>query len=208
MPLQRAQPLTCRRAGPILGLDRFLEWMDRLGTREKPMILFRLMPYRAWVTLPVLVVALALGAGCEKNRPPVLNAIGNQAVTAGETLEFTVTATDPDGATPGLSATNLPGNASFVDHADGTGTFTWDTLAEDAGTYAGVVFTASDGKLSDTETITISVNEAEGEGEGEGEGVAEGEGLAEGEGAVEGEGLAEGEGEGVIEGEGEEPWEP
>jgi hypothetical protein len=158
--------------------------------------------------LPFVIVALALGAGCEKNRPPVLDAIGNQAVTAGETLEFTVTATDPDGTTPGLSATNLPGDASFVDHADGTGTFTWDTLAEDAGTYAGVVFTASDGKLSDTETITISVNEAEGEGEGEGEGVAEGEGLAEGEGAVEGEGLAEGEGEGVVEGEGEEPWEP
>jgi hypothetical protein len=117
------------------------------------------MPYRAWVTLPVLVLALALGAGCEKNRPPVLDAIGNQVVTTGETLDFTVTATDPDGTTPGLSATNLPGNASFVDHADGTGTFTWDTLAEDAGTYAGVVFTASDGGFSDTESITITVEE-------------------------------------------------
>jgi len=96
----------------------------------------------------------------ETNQLPVLNPVGDQSVTEGQTLTFTVTAADPDGTTPVLSATNLPGTASFVDNSDGTGTFSWTPAAGDAGTYADVSFTATDALdsgLFDSETIAITV---------------------------------------------------
>jgi len=92
------------------------------------------------------------------NDAPVLGVIGDQTVDEGETLNLQVAATDPDGTTPALSATDLPANATFVDNGDGTGTFTWEIGFEDAGVYS-ISFTASDGTLSDTRTMTLTVND-------------------------------------------------
>ena len=92
------------------------------------------------------------------NDLPVLGAIGDQTVDEGETLNLQVAATDPDGTTPALSATDLPANATFVDNGDGTGTFTWEIGFEDAGVYS-ISFIASDGTLSDTRTMTLTVND-------------------------------------------------
>ena len=91
------------------------------------------------------------------NRPPVLNPIGNRSVDEAQLLQFIVSATDPDGQIPSLSASPLPGTASFVDHHDGTGTFSWTPTYDNSGSYP-VTFTASDGSLTDTEDITITVN--------------------------------------------------
>ncbi len=90
------------------------------------------------------------------NNPPVINSVGDKFVAAGETLGFPVSASDPDGTIPSLSANNLPGGASFVDNQDGTGTFSWATAISDTGAYS-VTFVASDGSLADSTTATITV---------------------------------------------------
>ena len=82
---------------------------------------------------------------------PVLTPIGPKAVAEGATLTFDVSASDADGTTPTVLAAPLPGDATF----NGT-TFNWTPGFTDAGTY-NVLFTASDGSLTDTELVTIVV---------------------------------------------------
>jgi hypothetical protein len=87
------------------------------------------------------------------NQAPVLNTIGSKSIYEGNNLSFTVNADDPDGDTVTLSASSLPYGASF-DSA--TGKFSWTPNTEQAGNYD-VTFTASDGKLEDSEIITVTV---------------------------------------------------
>ena len=94
------------------------------------------------------------------NRPPVLDPVGNRLVDEGQTLTFTLSATDPDGDLLTYGASGLPEGASF-DPA--TATFSWTPSFEQAGTYAGVTFTATDpGLLADSEAITITVSQVNG----------------------------------------------
>jgi len=74
-------------------------------------------------------------------------------VVEGQTLEFTITATDPDGDPLTFSAYNLPDGASFNAV---TGTFSWTPRYDQAGVYV-VRFEVSDGELSDFEDVTITV---------------------------------------------------
>jgi len=92
------------------------------------------------------------------NSPPVLNAIGPRSINEGENLNFTVTATDPDGTTPNLFAEPLPGTATFVDNGGGSGTFDWTTTFADAGIYT-VTFYATDNIDTVFEDVEITVNE-------------------------------------------------
>ena len=96
------------------------------------------------------------------NLAPVLNSIGDQSVAEGQTLIFNVSASDPNGAdTPSLTAQGLPTGATFNDNGDGTGRFEWTPAAgAEAGSPYTVTFTASDGALSDSETIDITVGPA------------------------------------------------
>jgi hypothetical protein len=87
------------------------------------------------------------------NRPPVLDTIGNQSTNEGQTLEFTVTATDPDGDLLTFSASELPDGASFDTE---TGIFSWTPRYDQAGVYE-VRFEVSDGQLSDFEDVTVTV---------------------------------------------------
>ncbi|HXF49601.1 MAG TPA: Ig-like domain-containing protein [Verrucomicrobiae bacterium] len=91
------------------------------------------------------------------NRPPVLNAIGNKSTNENQLLSFRISATDPDGTTPSLSALNVPSGATFVDSLNGAGSFNWTPSFAQAGTYL-VTFIASDGTLADSEVVTITVN--------------------------------------------------
>jgi phage-related protein len=96
------------------------------------------------------------------NRAPVLTAIGNQTVIEGQILQVNVSATDADGTTPVLGASNLPPSASFVDNHDGTGTFTWATTFSDSGTYLGIVITATDAAdagLADQKSFNVTVTD-------------------------------------------------
>jgi hypothetical protein len=74
-------------------------------------------------------------------------------VVEGQTLEFTVTATDPDGDLLTFSVYGLPDGASF-DAV--TGVFSWTPRYDQAGVYV-VRFEVSDGELSDFEDVTITV---------------------------------------------------
>ena len=97
-------------------------------------------------TVAISVVNANIGA-------PVLASIGNKNVNTSQSLQFTLSATDPDNDALVYSASNLPQGASF---SAATKTFSWTPSAGQAGSYQ-VTFTVSDGSLSDTETITITV---------------------------------------------------
>ena len=88
------------------------------------------------------------------NNAPVLNPIGNKNINEGQLLQFTVTASDPDSNPVTITASSLPSGASFNGAA-----FSWTPGFSQSGVYS-VTFTASDGSLTDSETITITVNEA------------------------------------------------
>lgn len=92
------------------------------------------------------------------NRPPVLSSIGAKTVAEGDTLSFTVTASDPDLDPLVLSASPLPPNAYFTDNGDGTGDFLFTPDSTQAGSYD-LLFVASDGVLADSELVRITVTE-------------------------------------------------
>ncbi len=90
------------------------------------------------------------------NLAPVLAAIGAQNIAEGSNLSFVVSASDPDGTTPSVSAVSVPTNASFIDNGNGTGTFNFDPDFAQSGVY-NVTFIASDGTLADSEIVAITV---------------------------------------------------
>lgn len=88
--------------------------------------------------------------------PPALSVQPEWAITAGTHLQFIVSASDPDGTTPSLRTDALPIGAAFVDNADGTGSFSWQTTAAHTGVYS-VTFRASDGALETARSTRIYV---------------------------------------------------
>jgi hypothetical protein len=83
------------------------------------------------------------------NRAPVLASIGKKSAVVGTRLSFAVSATDADGDTLTYSTGTLPSGATFSNK-----TFNWTPTT--AGS-SSVLFSVSDGKLTDSETITITV---------------------------------------------------
>lgn len=102
-------------------------------------------------TISVITNELGMFILGKINKPPVLNAIGNQTIDEGKLLRFKVTASDPDKDKIILSAKKLPKGASFKN-----GWFLWKPAYNQAGEYK-IIFTASDGTESVSETIDISV---------------------------------------------------
>lgn len=98
---------------------------------------------------------------------PEIEPIANQTVDEGATLEFNVTATDPNGDTVTVdNETALPGSSTFTfagdADGDGTynGTFAWTPDFDKAGTY-NVTFVADDGTLESFEDVSITVNDVD-----------------------------------------------
>ena len=89
------------------------------------------------------------------NNPPVIATIGNKTVNEGQSLTFTISATDADGDILSYSATNLPSGASFNPT---TRIFQWTPGYTQSGTYPNVKFSVTDGILTINENITITVN--------------------------------------------------
>jgi hypothetical protein len=90
------------------------------------------------------------------NQPPVLAPIGNRSGPENSLIEFTISASDPDGGFPSLDVYGEPASATFTDNGNGTGTFSWMTTYDDAGEYS-MTFIANDGESDDQETINITV---------------------------------------------------
>ena len=94
------------------------------------------------------------------NRAPQLRAIGAKTVTEGQTIQFTIQASDPDGDRLSYSASGLPAGASFSNRV-----FRYTPPAGTVPTsvqsiHKPITFSASDGKLTDAETVQIRVNAA------------------------------------------------
>jgi len=93
------------------------------------------------------------------NGPPVLTPIGNKTAFLGQTLTFTVQATDPGGDPITLMVTPvpLPEHATFT---GSTGVFTFHPTVNEVGAHV-LTFSASDGMNQVSETITITVPAAQ-----------------------------------------------
>jgi hypothetical protein len=102
------------------------------------------------------------GTGTE-NHAPTLIAPASATVAVGSTLNFDVTATDPDGDHVELFGSALPPGSTFHDNGDNTGTFGWSPIAGQAGTHL-ASFSGNDGRggsgsASTTITVTDVVSE-------------------------------------------------
>ncbi len=86
------------------------------------------------------------------NQPPVLAPIGARTVDEGQLLEFTATASDPDGNALAFSSATLPTGATLSPG----GAFKWKPGYTQAGTYP-VTISVSDGTATASETFTITV---------------------------------------------------
>jgi uncharacterized protein (TIGR03437 family) len=85
---------------------------------------------------------------------PTIVAPDSVSVSAGETVQFTVSATDPSNSRLTLGAENLPGGATF---STSSGVFLWPTTTELSGTYS-VTFTATNSSnVTVRKTTTIRV---------------------------------------------------
>jgi|GEM_PF-5422894 len=109
------------------------------------------------------------------------------SVKAGETLAFTVTATDPD-STPTYTIPNAPATSTFDAT---TGMFSWATVAANVGTVP-ITMSASDANSTISRNITIEVTDETGGG---GAGGAGGAGAG-GSGGTGGDGGTGGAGDG------------
>lgn len=97
------------------------------------------------------------------NSPPVLNAVPAQTITQGQTLNFTVSATDVDGDVPIFHAVSLPSGATL----SATGVFSWPNAAP-AGSHT-LIYYASDGYANSAQgSVTITVTAPPGGGGGGG----------------------------------------
>jgi len=88
------------------------------------------------------------------NSPPTLEVTGDTIVYEFSPLELTVTASDVDGDPLALSCQGAPDEATFTDHADGSGTFQW--IANSTGTYD-LILIADDAEDQTTEPVSITV---------------------------------------------------
>ncbi len=87
------------------------------------------------------------------NQPPVLDPIGAQSLAEGDSYNLIISASDPDNNPLTYSASNLPSGAVFI---PSTRSFSWIPGNDQAGTYQ-VLFSTSDGSLSDSENVTFTV---------------------------------------------------
>jgi hypothetical protein len=105
---------------------------------------------------PMAVASLdvSIAVGQAVNRPPVLDAIGNQQLDPGQTLAFALSATDPEGQSLVYSATGLPTSATLLGPD-----FAWTPDASQVGQHS-IAFKVTDSgspAASDSETIVVTV---------------------------------------------------
>ena len=88
------------------------------------------------------------------NSAPILDTIGKISGVEGKTLEFNISASDPDGDDLSYTISNLPTGASFNTE---TQVFSWTPTYDQAGRYSNIHVEVSDGELTDFEDVTIRI---------------------------------------------------
>lgn len=95
----------------------------------------------------------------DKSKSLILNSIGDKTVKAGISLDFSISASDPEGYDLIFSASNLPQGAKLSDNRNGAANFSWTPNLGQAGKYK-VEFKVNDGKGREaSESININVEE-------------------------------------------------
>jgi hypothetical protein len=89
-------------------------------------------------------------------QPPVLGQIPDRMGIEGRPLSFVVSASDPDGTDPALSAAPLPALAQFIDQGGGQAAFDWTPAIGQAGRYV-ITFYASDGALKASQKAAVTI---------------------------------------------------
>lgn len=90
--------------------------------------------------------------------PPVLQFIPDRVTHEGATLGFLVTATDPNGTVPTISADPLPAGATVTAEGPGEAAFSWRPQPGQAQAQPYVItFAASDGELFVSQAVRITV---------------------------------------------------
>ncbi len=90
----------------------------------------------------------------DTNNPPTVDPIADQTVAEGSLLTVTPSGSDPDSDPLTWSGSNLPSGSSVNPTS---GVFTWTPNYTQAGVYANVTLTASDGSLSASASFQITV---------------------------------------------------
>lgn len=90
------------------------------------------------------------------NSAPVIETIADATLVSDQPFTFTVEASDADNEAITLGLGPLPGGATFTDHGNGTGTFTWTPGVAQVGTYT-LEANATDGTDTSTEDFTLTV---------------------------------------------------
>lgn len=134
-------------------------WIS-LGSGDSPINLADALPnsyqyfqWRATLNGTATMTPTLMNVLATYNRPAALNAIGNKTADENSLLQFTVSGSDPDNDALVYSASNLPSGAAFD---AGTQTFAWTPSYDQSGNY-NVIFTISDGTLTDSENVAIDV---------------------------------------------------
>ncbi len=109
-------------------------------------------------TTNLAAFSITVAAAPQSNRAPVISGTPPTSVSAGAAYSFVPTASDPDKNTLSFSVQNKPVWASF---SLTTGSLTGTPTTAQAGSYANIVISVSDGKLSAAlPAFAISVNAA------------------------------------------------
>ncbi len=96
------------------------------------------------------------GEGITTNYSPVLNTISNYTVNPGDTLSFSVIATDADGDMITLSSSDTAHFSSVPSAGTVTGNYSWVTTSGDEG-YHSIIFTATANSLESKQMINVTV---------------------------------------------------
>lgn len=94
------------------------------------------------------------------NNPPVMAALSDKTMRYGTQFIYNISATEPDGETLTLTASNLPAFATLTDNGDGTGVLTFSPQSTDLGVWSNIQLKATDQHSGvATQSFTLTVND-------------------------------------------------
>lgn len=94
------------------------------------------------------------------NNRPVMNALSDKSMRYGTQFTYNINATDPDGETLTLTASNLPAFATLTDNGDGTGVLSFSPQGTDLGVWSNIRVKATDQHSGvTTQSFTLTVND-------------------------------------------------
>ena len=120
------------------------------------MSVFLLLVNSFIISTSLASTSAAVNAGIS-NPPPTLNAISNQSLAAGSSLDVAIQAVDPDGDAISFSTNSLPDFVTLIDNGDGTGLLSLTPGTNDVGVYSVTVMASDNGTPSQSASTTFTI---------------------------------------------------